>query len=141
MQKNIVVDSSVAVKWLNYQDERNVNKALGLLHDLRNEKIAIFMPELAKYEVGNALLNKKMKAIDSREALSGFYEISIYFFPLDEDQAYKSMNIALKHNMTFYDASFIALAEKLKATLITDNLKHQGKYTESVIKIIPLSKY
>ena len=98
------------------------------------------MPELAKYEVGNALLNKKMNAIKSREALSGFYDISIQFFPQDEKQAFNSMNIALKHNITFYDASFIALAEKLQATLVTDNVKHQGKY-KGKIKVIALKDF
>ena len=42
-------------------------------------------------------------------------------------------------NITFYDASFLSVAEQLGATLVTDNVKHQGKSTK--VKVIPLKDY
>ena len=140
MPKNIVLDSSVAVKWLHKDTEKYVEKALKLLENLRDRKIVIYMPELAKYEVGNALLNKKMDRIQSIQSISGFFDIGIRFVPQDEKQAKNSMNIAQRYLITYYDASFLSLAESLNAPLITDNPKHQSKY-KGKIKVIAIKDY
>jgi len=47
--------------------------------------------------------------------------------------------MAKEEKITYYDASFIALAQQENAIFITDNTKHQGKTSE--VKVIPLSKY
>ena len=41
--------------------------------------------------------------------------------------------------MTYYDASFIALAKQEDAILVTDNPKHQTKI--SGVKVVPLGEY
>jgi len=51
------------------------------------------------------------------------------------------MSIAQESNITFYDAVFISLAQSLRADLITDNYKHQSKYTGKDVRIIPLKEY
>lgn len=38
-----------------------------------------------------------------------------------------SCTLAHKLNITYYDACFLSLAQQTKATLITENSKHQGK--------------
>ena len=59
VKKIYVVDSSVAVKWLNSQSEKYTNQSDKILKDVQENKSCIMMPELAKYEVGNALFNKQ----------------------------------------------------------------------------------
>jgi predicted nucleic acid-binding protein len=139
-KQKIVVDSSVIIKWLSKQDEKYIKNADKLLKNVQNKKIDIYAPELSKYEVANALL--KGKALDikkARAALTAFYNLPIYFIPENKQIAQNAYAIALKQNITYYDASFIALARDLEASLVTDNIKHQGKI--SLIKIIPLPKY
>lgn len=139
--KCLVIDSSVAVKWLNRQDEKNIQESDQLLEDLSKNKIQINMPELAKYEIGNALLNKKVDLPKTKVTLEKFYAIPINFIPDNEKLAQRTAEIADVYNMTYYDGSFISLAEHLNADLITDNPKHQGRYRDKKIQIIPLKNY
>jgi len=54
--RNIIVDSSVVVKWLSADNEEYLTQADKLLFEVEKEKVRLYAPELAKYEVTNALL-------------------------------------------------------------------------------------
>lgn len=136
----VVVDSSVIVKWLNQYNEALLVQAESVLLDAKSEKIVLLSPELAKYEVGNVLLaSKKLSLSKAREVLEFFYELPITFVPESQELAEFTYKIGQEFNITYYDASFIALAKQENAALITDNPKHQGKTRE--IKVIPLAEY
>ncbi|MEK7633480.1 MAG: type II toxin-antitoxin system VapC family toxin [Patescibacteria group bacterium] len=139
-KKHIVVDSSVAVKWFNTKDEDNLEQADKILKDLEEEKIEIFMPEISKYEITNALLYKKLSLSLIKTSLSTLYSMSIKFVPLDSDIATETIEIAYKNKITFYDACFLSLAKKIKGELVTDNIKHQRKNIEN-IKVIELKDF
>jgi predicted nucleic acid-binding protein len=139
-KKTIVIDSSVAVKWLNRQDEKHTIQADRILHDVQKEKVSLIMPELAKYEVGNALLYKQMPVQNAFGSLATYYSIPIQFMPQDQQQAQSAMQIAYENKVTFYDASFMALAKEHQADLITDNPKHQEKKING-LKVISLEDY
>jgi len=139
-KKGIVVDSSIAVKWLNKQDEIYIKQADKILNDVQKEKIYLLMPELAKYEVGNALLYKQMPLQNTLGTIATYYSIPIQFVSQNQQQAQDALKIAYKNKITFYDATFIALAKEQKAELITDNPKHQKKKTTGV-KVTSLKDY
>lgn len=126
-QKILVIDSSVVVKWLNQKDEDNLNEADKIFSDGRSGKVDLVLPELVKYEVGNALLFKGIDLPEAKLSLSALYTIPISFFSMDFELAARTLEIALEAKITYYDATFVALVEKLDATLITDNPKHQAK--------------
>lgn len=136
----IVIDSSVALKWLNRKEEEFLAKADKILKDVEKEKIYILMPELAKYEIGNALLNKGSELPLLNLALEKFYDIPIQFVIEDFEIAKLTMEIAQNCKITYYDASFMALAVKLNADLVTDNPKHQKKKIVG-LKVISLRDY
>ena len=98
------------------------------------------MPELAKYEVGNALLYKQMPLQNVLGSLATYYSIPIQFMPQDRRQAQSAIQIAYENKVTFYDASFMALAKEQQADLITDNPKHQQKKING-LSVIPLKDY
>lgn len=137
--KSLIIDSSIGVKWLNQQDEGYLTQADKILKDAEKGKRYIVMPELAKYEIGNAVLYQSPNSDLVNIALEKFYDLPIEFVPQDLTLATLTMEIAYKLKITYYDASFLALAKKLKAPLVTANPKHQKNITD--IKIIPLSKY
>lgn len=139
-KKPLVVDSSVAVKWLNKQDENYTEQADKILKDVQNGKVYIVMPELAKYEVGNALLYKQMPLQNTLGSIATYYSIPVQFMPQDLEQAQRAIKIAYENKLTFYDASFMALAKEQEADLVTDNPKHQGKKI-SGLKAISLKNY
>lgn len=136
----VVIDSSVAVKWLNRKEEDLLIQADKILKDVEEGKIYILMPELAKYEVGNALLNKGPDLPLINLALEKFHDIPVQFVIEDLESAKLTMEIAYKNKITYYDASFLALAETFHATLITDNPKHQKQKIPGV-KVISLRNY
>jgi len=138
--KPLVIDTSVSVKWLSKQDEKYIAQADKILKNVQEGKTYLIMPELAKYEVGNALLYKQMPLQNTLGSIATYYGIPILFIPQDQQQAQNAMQIAVENRVTFYDASFMALAIEMKADLVTDNPKHQEKKIAG-LKLIPLSKY
>lgn len=138
--QNVVVDTSVIVKWLVAEAEPRVAEADALLRDREANRIKLFAPELAKYEVGNVLL--KGKALEPRAVASAhasLYSLPIHFVTESHELAGRTYALAYRHRLTYYDAAFPALAESLHATLVTDNVKHQGK--AATIPVIPLAEY
>ena len=73
------------------------------------------------------------------ESLGTVYQLPITFVPESEELVKDTYKIAQEAKITYYDASFIALAHQENATLVTDNPKHQEKAPE--IKVVPLSEY
>ncbi|OGJ22309.1 MAG: hypothetical protein A2804_02020 [Candidatus Pacebacteria bacterium RIFCSPHIGHO2_01_FULL_46_10] len=140
MGKTFVVDSSVIVKWINSEDEKWLDNADHILEDVKKKGITLIAPELAKYEVGNVLLRKKMEPSQAKSSLATVYALPIQFISQDEEQARHTMDIAQQHNITFYDASFLSLAQKTNAVIITDNPKHQQKKVLGV-KVVALAEY
>lgn len=137
--KKVVIDSSVIVKWL-HEEEPYFDHADKIIEDVKNGKIILFAPELARYEVGNALLfSKKVSPDEAKVLLESFYLLPIQFGAQSENNANLTYKIAYDAHITYYDASFIALAKQENAVLVTDNIKHQGK--TSGVKVIPLSQY
>ncbi len=135
-----MIDSSVAVKWLNRKDEVHISQADNILKDVEKERIHLLMPELGRYEVGNALLNKGSEPALIALALEKFYDIPIQFVVEDLELAKSTIETAKYAKITYYDASFISLAIILKADLVTANPKHQKKKVLG-LKVISLKDY
>lgn len=140
MRKTIVIDSSVIVKWLSQDKEADLDAANRVLNDVLDRKIELLAPELAKYEIGNTLLySKKLSLKQGTEVLNSFYTLPINFIEENEALAHEAYGLASKLGITYYDASFISLAKLYGATLVTANIKHQGKSRD--IKVVSLEDY
>ncbi len=127
-ENTLVVDTPVIVKWLNQDNEDYIEQADRILKDAQLDKIIIIAPELARYEVGNALLLGKHLSIEQASiVLAQLYKLPITFVEDTAELAEKTFELAVQAEITYYDASFIALANQYDATLVTDNMKHQGK--------------
>lgn len=138
--KKLVIDSSVIVKWLSSDKEANLEQADVLLQDVQDGKAELYSTELAKYEIGNALLKGKgLHFSDAKISLATLYALPIQFIPESKELAEDTYQLGEKSNMTYYDASFLSLAQMLNGILVTDNIKHQGKAKS--IKVMPLSEY
>jgi predicted nucleic acid-binding protein len=100
---------------------------------------------LAKYEVGNALLKKGLTSSQAYQSLGTVYSLPIQFITETDNLASQTYQMASQAQaaghlkVTYYDASFTALAKQENAVLITDNPKHQALI--SGVKVIPLKDY
>lgn len=138
-KSKLVVDSSVMVKWVNSQEEDYLEQADKLSNDCKQGKVKLLAPELAKYEVGNVLWKKGLDLPKSKASLTTIYASPVEFIKQNEPQAMRAMEIALDKKITFYDASFLSLAESVGATLITANPKHHKSFPG--VKVVDLKNY
>lgn len=138
--KKIVADSSGTVKWINQIDEQLLKQADKLLKDAQNGTVSILAPELSKYEIGNALLKKGLDLPKAYESLGTIPQLPLNFILQSEDEAREAYRIAHENKITYYDASFMALAVRQDAVLVTDNPKHQDKKI-SGLKVVSLKDY
>ncbi len=135
-----VTDTSVFIKWLNQSNEQDLENADKILQDVKTGQAEIVVPELVKYEIGNVLLKgKKLTPDQAYISLGTAYSLPVTFISESEEQAKETYALAHKLNMTYYDASFLSLARQYGATLVTDNLKDQGK--ASGVKVVSLKDY
>ena len=131
MAKNIVLDASVIVKW--FIDENDSNKAEIIKEQFINEKINIIIPSLLYYEVLNALKYSKLFNLDELNLVGE--SIENYGFKaivIKDEIREKMVEIAIKHDISIYDASYIALAEKFNTQLITADEKISKKLPKNL---------
>lgn len=136
----VIIDSSVMVKWLSVTLEDHVEQANAILHDLSTGKSNAHAPDIALYEVGNALLKGKgfsiQQAVESFDFLD---HLPLMFHPPMPEMMQTAYAIAHAQGTTYYDAAFLALAKMMEGTLVTDNVKHQTGV--SGIAVLPLAQY
>lgn len=136
----IVLDSSVIIKWLSSQDEGRLEQADRILRDKQKGQVELFTSELSKYEVANALLKgKSLPLTQAKAALTTLYQIPLTFISETVGLAKETYKIASELGITYYDAAFLSLAKRLKATLVTDNPKHQKR--AKGVKVVALKDY
>jgi len=140
MTPKVVVDTSVIIKLLNTDNELNIEQARAILDEALDGNIELLAPEVAKYEVGNGLLKgKRLRVAEAKVALGAAYSLPIEFVVETQESAMGTYEYALKYGLTYYDASFVFLASYFGATLVTDNVKHQGKVRS--VKVVDLKDY
>lgn len=109
MTTRVVVDASYVLSWL-MPDENHPKTRVG-------QKIA---PSLLPYEVVNALRSavsrKRINEELAQKLLGEFLGWEIDYQNVDSE---KILEIAVKHNLSGYDAAYIYLARKMKCELLT----------------------
>lgn len=122
----VIVDTSVAIKW--FFEESGSSEARSLLREA-----PLGAPDLLHYEFCNFLACKDF--ITEQEAsrfLTQLYHLPLQIFLLPEKGFKEALWLSKKYRLSFYDASFIALADSLGADLVTADRK-------LFLKVKPLS--
>ena len=114
MAGKTVVDTSVLIKWIKTKDEELLAEARRLLRQVESKPLSVHVPALLLYEIGKILLLKTNldpdeleKAIDELEALP--FIVAPPATPLLQ----RAARVGREFILTFYDASFLALAVEL----------------------------
>lgn len=117
MKPIVVPDASVILMWVLKMDEDHVEKALALLSSWVAGETAIVLPSLWVYEVGNIVGRKNAEKAGEIMAL-----LLDYRFPearTDAGHLLTSLDLMRRHAVTFYDASYHAVALKAGGTFVT----------------------
>ena len=122
---NLVLDASVIAKW--FFEEDGTDLALELLEKHKLEKIKINVPVLLLFEFGNSVVNKFREDIDTKaefnQDITDLLGSEVNFMYPDETILKQTYALASKYEITFYDATYIALAKNLKCDFITADKK------------------
>jgi len=124
--KSYVVDASVILKWvLGDEREPDQEKAVDLLNMWTNGGAELSAPVLWQYEVGNFLgRNLPEEAAERMELL---FNLNITSMHLNDSIFHRCFSWMRKKRVTFYDASYLAVAFEVEGTLITADEKFTKK--------------
>ena len=115
-----VVDASVVLKW-QFDDEEYVSQAAALRDDfyLRGAIRAI-APQLLLYELANGIVvAARKKRIASNKAIEAMGNLLALGVELREVEPLLTLELALKYNLSAYDAAYLALAGSEKCEMWT----------------------
>ncbi len=113
-----VVDASVVAKW--FLAERGTDGAIALRDRHVNGEVRLVAPELMVYEVANALRYHPRVGSDRlAEHIEDLFAVEVGLDPVSEVSMTAAIQTAYRTGLSIYDAAYVALAERLDATLYT----------------------
>ena len=116
-KKSFIIDASFVLSFL--LDETNV-EVESFFKKYAQGEINFIAPSLIKYEVGNGLRTKVMRKQLKKDEAEKLYD---YFLGLEIQEENSDFNqildLAIKKNLSFYDASYISLAKDLSLQILS----------------------
>lgn len=120
MAERIVVDTSVLIKWFKTRDEDLLKEARTLLAEVEARPLEVHVPALFLYEVGNILLVKtRLGPAGLDDAIDRLETLPVIVAPPATPLLKRAARLGRELGLTFYDASFLALAVELDCPCIT----------------------
>ena len=114
----IVLDASVVVKW--FSEEEYTDKALQIRERFLKGEESIIIPDLLLYELANALrYNRDFNSTDVKDAIASIFDMHIDIIVPISKLMSSAITLAFDHNITIYDAFYVALAKESDLSLIT----------------------
>lgn len=131
MTSYVVVDTSISLKWA-LDDEEDVDQAVAIRNDAVRGQFQIVVPSLWLYEVSNGLVMATRRGRISHDvgeqALTHMLALGVRLADPQTESVYLE---ALRHGITAYDASYLALAEALGVSLWTGDRRLYDKVSKS----------
>ena len=116
-----MIDASLALSWV-APDEQASPDVRGILAALHNGEVRLLAPSLWEYEVANALrigvARRRLAEEEASKALRWLLELGISLHGFHAI-AHRAFELALEHDLTVYDAAYLALAEHQGCPLYT----------------------
>jgi predicted nucleic acid-binding protein len=131
----VVVDASVAVKW--FSEEARTDAAEAILASAE----PMVAPDLVLAEIGSALAKRvTAKILRRAQAMTAITEAPHYFerFVPSVELASRATELAIELRHPIYDCFYLALAEREKVALVTDDEKLIAAASKAKIKATPL---
>lgn len=117
---DIVVDSSVVVKWV--LDEPDSDQADRVQAEVVNRGHRLVLVDLAIVEVCNAIWKRFFRGLlsadEARDALQELRASPVHL-EAGEPLLHPAMEIAMRYRRAFYDALFVALVQQLNLPGVT----------------------
>lgn len=126
----VVPDASVLLKWvLPSDDEPDADKALQLRSAILDDAVHVIVPPLWIYEVGNTV-SRRFPA-HAQAWLSALLRFGLEEMPASQAWLARSVELTSRHDVSFYDAAYHALALLHKGLFVTADVKYAARASES----------
>ena len=128
--KHYVVDASVILKWvLGKKRESDHKQAMALLETWTEGGIDLSAPILWQYEVGN-FLGRRLQE-EAMDTMNLLLNLNIRNVALTHGMFQQCFSWMSQKSITFYDASYLAVAFEVQGILITADEKFAGEMEET----------
>ncbi len=120
MSACVVVDTSVAFKWLVTLEEPSVGRAEELLDAQRAGTCLLAAPSTWTIELANALrYSRRLTAEQALILIEQIDAFGVELFDASPERIRRAAALSCRHGISVYDALFLGLAEELDCPLIT----------------------
>ena len=123
-RKEIIIDASIGVKWFSSENEEKINLAIQLIEKHFIQKIELHVPNLFIFEVLNSLIYKN--AFHENEINNIYHSLKLMHLKIivpDDSIIKRAINLSVNLKLSYYDSIYVALAQEMRAPLITDDKK------------------
>lgn len=136
--KSAVLDTSVVIKWFHRENEEDVDKALLLRQAYLEGALNVIVPDLLIYEFGNFLRYKSgLKPGDMLASIRALWSLGMEIHQIDSVLSESMVQLASRHEITAYDAAFVALSQSLSAPLVTaDRMLHEKLGNDHAVMLL-----
>jgi len=121
---NLVVDASVAVKWLFV--EPDTGKARAILDSAQSGELQLLAPEILLAEIANSLWKRTQRGDLDRALARGLFvsfEKVDFKFSRVQELIGDAFSVALRHHHPVYDCLYVVLAGREGCGLVTADEK------------------
>jgi len=132
--KGYVIDASVVAKC--FIEEDYSDKALEVINAHVGRRLSLSAPSLIVYELGNIFWrHPRITAEKAYEFIEKFIDLQISLLDVwsDAELLKNACAISKNRNLTFYDASYLAMVERDGAKLITADEYLRNKMPNFVV--------
>ena len=125
----VVPDASVLLKWvLPSDDEPDTDRALEVRTAIVDESVRALVPSLWLYEVGNTIARRFPAHADGW--MSALMKFELQEAPPTPAWLTTALELTKKHEITFYDAAYHALAVIHKGVFVTADTRYVNKVAD-----------
>jgi predicted nucleic acid-binding protein len=130
----IVPDVSVLLKWvLPSDDEPDTDRALLLRSSIVEESVRAILPSLWLYEAGNTIARRF--PADAVSWMSALMKFGIEEAQPTPTWLAKTLEVVAKHEVTFYDAAYHAVAIVHNGVFVTADTRYLNKVADATTVI------
>ena len=129
-----VVDASIVTKW--FLVETNSDQAIRLRDEFATGRLRLTIPTLLFYEVTNAL--RFSGVFNETDLILAAKSLSKYRFGIWRPRGKLlelSVQLSAQEDVTVYDACYVALAKRLKTSLVTEDKDLLNKFPADTMLI------
>ncbi len=131
----MVVDASVAIKWI--VPEKDSQQAKLYLHSHLSQKEKILVPELFFYEIANTLTTKFTIPVSNGLALlRKIFQFNLILYHPGQGDIESATRLSREFKTSVYDMLYAVMAQKHNTILITADEKFAAKTKFSHVKLL-----